>query len=1234
MSEDTPIPSDSNGPRIIQMKDIAPSKRSLSQESISSPTYILKGIWNGRSVIVKKLTQDSRGDQLAQKASTWRGLYHPNILDVYGISAQDEEPLYIILPLQQNGSVRQWIAGRSDQNLNPLVLDVAVGMRYLHANGIVHGGLKPDNILINADGRACVADYDMAHIQPSRSLDSHRYFSPEAWKGTTSKESDVFAFAMCALEILTLALPWGFHSEKRIYRLLVQENARPDRPDDPAVIRRGLTDKVWSIIEECWCREARLRPSFDIIVRLWREPDEESYSATALTHNAGDQRSSPNAALFDNRDRAGSASGSGRRREVGNSVGTYLSGPPAYNESEELDDLEVTEPSPGYADYATVTSARNAPSDDLQENEIVYTSPAQAHNMLVRGMSSGESSSSVGTSSSRGWRGPPRSPPTPATPPSSRSLKKSSNGYAASPQMSPSRSLPVTQSHSYQQSISGLTGQTRHSTLRTHRFSTDLVEALPVLTRDETLRRWEANQQTYSPQPSTSVHRQYISHQLTAEPLEMSGDMASVDESLEYSFRMGSQSSSRSTVGAHPSAMLLVQALQAEVKEGRNTQSVDGFLHKMYEVAMESEKEAFKLVHAGAVPTLIHLLKTRAAEQYGVEIVLITLGTLAHHSISANAIYRTGTATTLVELCNSTPEDSVRMLSIWCLTRICRSTEVANSLIKLNLVSVIMRFQASIGPIMPTMPLYCLGTLIQSDALAEHLASLGLVKAIATHLKRCSQLDVPSPDSVSAGLYAVARISRSIPLAKELAKAGCVEVIARHLKTSTDPDVLHWSARAVGCLMRPNSSDMSKILLEADIARGLARLPTVLPPGSLYPLGSFGFAIQRFSCAEWGGSTRKALVEAGVVDSLLAALRVTADEFVPDVHVELALAISLLGDVGGSAIRKEIVNAGGIDILKNVGAAGGPDVSKACNMAVTSITGNLFSRNAGSSLDEISLTPRQAEIVSKSATAVQAAVADGSVHRVLSLDDCFVKFDNMDILNEGDTQVFVYTAFRSSPNAPRVPKVYECFSWNGMQYLVTERINHPTVDAWAIANALRSLFTLSAPIGSEIGLIEGAYAKAQSPKRRAKNGLVRHPFFGYDTAPFRYTGAPALQRHINKALTYRPRSAPPLEVNIADDPLVMVQDDIHPSNFLIDPETHEVTIIDFAGISALPRSFVSFTLYTTKDKFVAGVAQYLSWERFDSLLALAAAAGIYAQISNKRFGLDKDGHPVPKVVSR
>ncbi|KAJ7476139.1 hypothetical protein FB451DRAFT_1034180, partial [Mycena latifolia] len=245
---------------------------------------------------------------------------------------------------------------------------------------------------------------------------------------------------------------------------------------------------------------------------------------------------------------------------------------------------------------------------------------------------------------------------------------------------------------------------------------------------------------------------------------------------------------------------------------------------------------------------------------------------------------------------------------------------------------------------------WCLGALIRSDSIAESLLDMGLVAALCEHMRRCSESISTGPEDYCSIIYAVARVSRLIKISKALAKGGCVEMVADYLMTAEDPQVLLWAARCVGCLVRPNGSEIAKIVLDAGIARGLARLPSMLATEDVEPLGAFAFAIQRLSCAEWGGGTRKALMDAGVVDALLASLRIAADEPYPQVHIELAYAIALLGDVGGTAIRKEIVNAGGIEILKQIGAsAARADVTKACNLAAASITGNVWSRNTGSS---------------------------------------------------------------------------------------------------------------------------------------------------------------------------------------------------------------------------------------------------------------------------------------------
>ena len=169
------------------------------------------------------------------------------------------------------------------------------------------------------------------------------------------------------------------------------------------------------------------------------------------------------------------------------------------------------------------------------------------------------------------------------------------------------------------------------------------------------------------------------------------------------------------------------------------------------------------------------------------------------------------------------------------------------------------------------------------------------------------------------------------------------------------------------------------------------------------------------------------------------------------------------------------------------------------------------------------------------ADGVRKAREDPSAPRVLFFRTVVVKFNDTDILNVGDTQAFVYGAFKNLPNAPRVPKVYNCFLWDGMQYLAMEKVDLPTVEAWvggardkaetqsrfnaacrAVADALNWLFHLSPLAGAEIGLIEGVHTQTQSERVRATSGRARHPFFGDSDAPYRYTNGLALEKHINK----------------------------------------------------------------------------------------------------------------------
>ncbi|KAH8924389.1 ARM repeat-containing protein [Atractiella rhizophila] len=419
----------------------------------------------------------------------------------------------------------------------------------------------------------------------------------------------------------------------------------------------------------------------------------------------------------------------------------------------------------------------------------------------------------------------------------------------------------------------------------------------------------------------------------------------------------------KSTLKDRSNASVTTTALARAVSEQEDYSVVDGLLFSVQEQidigGRASGEIAQQFVDAGLVQNLDSLLIARGVEGLGLEIVIQTIGYLAQDPPGCLTIVKSHLLSGLLSHLTSPHKAVLKTLTLWVLARLCCTLEIVQILQKslstsidaLPLVPCLLT-NGFTHPAASTQAAFILGNTVYNDATADALMNTkGFVDTIVGALR--ATLTNPSPpaameEEVSSYLYVIARTSRSIKIAKTWHAAGVIDLIVRYLNGSDSPRVLHWAARSVGCLMRPNSSDMARALLAAGAARALARLPRVVGL-EVEPLGSLAFAVQRFSAAEWGSGTRKALVAAGVVDSLLSAFRAVASLPVPEAQAEIAYAISSLCDVGGGELRKEIVRTGGIDVLKRVGDnSPNKDVQKACGLAIQTITGNILTRNTAS----------------------------------------------------------------------------------------------------------------------------------------------------------------------------------------------------------------------------------------------------------------------------------------------
>ncbi|KAG9041668.1 hypothetical protein FS837_011902, partial [Tulasnella sp. UAMH 9824] len=149
-----------------------------------------------------------------QEAITWSGLDHPNIAPLIGYSLIPT-PRFIS-PWYEQGSLRQYLKSNPTANRAKLLHSLARALTFLHSSEpqIVHGDIKPENILIDDQNEPRITDFGMATILGEEHMytASHhqggtwRWMAPEQILGRPrSCESDTYSFGSLAFWVKYLS---------------------------------------------------------------------------------------------------------------------------------------------------------------------------------------------------------------------------------------------------------------------------------------------------------------------------------------------------------------------------------------------------------------------------------------------------------------------------------------------------------------------------------------------------------------------------------------------------------------------------------------------------------------------------------------------------------------------------------------------------------------------------------------------------------------------------------------------------------------------------------------------------------------------------------------------------------------------------------------------------------------------------------------------------------------------
>ncbi|KDR81397.1 hypothetical protein GALMADRAFT_89278 [Galerina marginata CBS 339.88] len=251
----------------------------IGELAVAGGTYsdIWIGQWLGEEKVALKALRNVRAsDPKARKRfeneiNMWADLKNDHILPFYGIITDLGQHIHMVSPWQENGNVLEYVKLHADTDRIRLIRGAAHGLSYLHSSKIIHGNMKCANILVSAQGDACICDFGMSKVieevterSASATLTaggSARWMAPELIEGKApSVEADTYSYAMAILELLTGKHPFSDCKTTAavIYGIVVL-NRTPPRPE--GALGTWFSDDLWDLMCQCWVKDSSSRPS-------------------------------------------------------------------------------------------------------------------------------------------------------------------------------------------------------------------------------------------------------------------------------------------------------------------------------------------------------------------------------------------------------------------------------------------------------------------------------------------------------------------------------------------------------------------------------------------------------------------------------------------------------------------------------------------------------------------------------------------------------------------------------------------------------------------------------------------------------------------------------------------------------------------------------------------------------------------------------------------------------------
>ncbi|XWS08329.1 hypothetical protein CRYUN_Cryun41cG0070100 [Craigia yunnanensis] len=230
--------------------------------------YAIKKICKSRLCKVRMTQSETAMTNVLREVSIMKMLDHPNIVNL--VEVMDDQRcdyLYMVLEYVEGNVIRNLseIQGHIDETTaRRYFKDIIAGLTYLHSHNIVHGDIKPENLLLTKSGRVKIGDFSVSQAFEDDNDELWRcpgtpaFTSPECCLNTVyhGKAADIWATGVTLYYMVVGCYPFLADSLPETYNKIV--NCSLLLPEE-------LDTELKDLLQGLLCKDPTLRITLNIV---------------------------------------------------------------------------------------------------------------------------------------------------------------------------------------------------------------------------------------------------------------------------------------------------------------------------------------------------------------------------------------------------------------------------------------------------------------------------------------------------------------------------------------------------------------------------------------------------------------------------------------------------------------------------------------------------------------------------------------------------------------------------------------------------------------------------------------------------------------------------------------------------------------------------------------------------------------------------------------------------------